>query len=142
MNPFSYIKNEVTVKLQPSRIAGVGVFAIQDIPKGTKLFQPWLGDTGNYFLREEDLKTLPKELYRHIKDLFLYHTDYPKVTDTCITLVRGCHWVYTTPEYFINSNPERCNYDMDTRTTLQDIRIGQELFGNYEPYDRIKKIPI
>ena len=37
MTVFEYIKNHVNVKLAPSNISGVGVFALRDIKKGEEL---------------------------------------------------------------------------------------------------------
>lgn len=142
MNAKGYIHKNVLVKLQPSRISGVGVFAIQNIPKGTKLFLPWEGKTGHYKLTEKEMLEFPKEVYKHIKDLFLYPADFPANTNTYVYLTYGCHWIYTTPQYFINSDIPNSNFDNDTATTTKDISVGQELVGNYKCYERAKKLPI
>ena len=62
MTPFEYISTKVFVKIKPSKIQGVGVFAIKDIPEGIHLFELWTGDTETYPISEEDLQSLPKEL--------------------------------------------------------------------------------
>lgn len=139
MTPFSYIANKVFVKLKPSKISGVGVFAIRDIPTSTFLFEEWQGETGCYPIKEEELKTLPPELYSHIKDIFLYSPDFPSDTDTYVTLTKGCHWIYTSPYYFVNSGFTKANMDKDTLLSTRNIREGEELLSNYGRYERFPK---
>jgi hypothetical protein len=139
VDAFSYIKEKVFVKLGVSYVHGVGVFALRDIEPNTNLFEPWTGDTGRYNIQERDLDTLPKPLYTHIKDIFLYNPDFPKDTSTFITLVKGCHWIYTTPYYYINSGGEKSNVDKDTFKSTKFIREGEELLSNYGRYERLKR---
>ena len=139
MDAISYIKNHVFVKLKPSKLQGVGVFALRDIPKDTYIFQEWLGETNRYPIQESELEQLPKELYLHIKDIFLYSPDFPKDTNTYITLTNGCHWVYTTPYYFVNSGGDKSNIDKDTLKTTRDIKRGEEILSNYGRYERLQK---
>lgn len=139
MDAFDYILNHVFVKLKPSKIQGVGVFALRDIPKDTYLFHLWEGDSGMYSVEESKLQTLPKELYSHIKDIFLYSPDFPLDTDTYIQLTKGCHWIYTTPYYFVNSDTKNFNIDKDTFKVTRDIKEGEEILSNYGRYERLHK---
>ena len=139
MDPFSYIFNKVFVKLKPSKLQGIGVFALRDIPEGTNIFEKWAGSTGSYSIPERLLETLPTELYTHIKDIFLYSPDFPKDTDTYITLTNGCHWVYTTPYYFVNSSTLEYNIDKETQLTIRAIKAGEEILSNYGRYERLSK---
>ena len=139
MNAFSYIKNNVYVKLKPSKLQGIGVFALRDIPQGVLIFEKWAGDTGSYSVPEKDLEQLPRELYKHIKDIFLYSPNFPIDTNTYITLTKGCHWVYTTPYYFVNSSTVSPNLDKDTQLTLRPIKKGEEILSNYGRYERALK---
>jgi len=139
VNAFNYILNYVFVKLKPSKIQGVGVFALRDIPKNTYLFQSWNDDSGYYSIEESKLQTLPKELYSHIKDIFLYSPEFPKDTNTYIQLTKGCHWIYTTPYYFVNSDIKNYNIDKDTFKTTRDIKVGEEILSNYGRYERLDK---
>ena len=139
MDSYSYILNHIFVKLKPSKIDGVGVFAIRDIPKNTFLFETWKGDSGYYPIKEEKLKELPKDLYTHIKDIFLYSPDFPNDTDTYIQLTNGCHWIYTTPYYFVNSDIDNFNIDKNTFETTRDIKRGEEILSNYGRYERLHK---
>ena len=139
MDVFDYILNHIFVKLKPSKIQGVGVFALRDIPKDTYLFDIWEGDSGYYPIEESKLQTLPKELYSHIKDIFLYSPDFPNDTNTYIQLTKGCHWIYTTPYYFVNSDIKNYNIDKDTFKTIRDIKEGEEILSNYGRYERLDK---
>jgi len=138
VNAFSYIQNHVFVKLKPSKLQGIGVFAIRNIPKGTYIFERWTGNTGSFPIQERQLRSLPKELYTHIKDIFLYAPDFPLNTDTFVDLTNGCHWIYTTPYYFVNSGLDRANIDKDSLTSLRDIKAGEEILSNYGRYERFK----
>lgn len=139
MDAYSYILNHVFTKLKPSKLQGIGVFAVRDIPVNTPIFSKWEGDTGDYPIQESKLNTLPKELYLHIKDIFLYSSDFPKDTNTYITLTKGCHWVYTTPYYFVNSGGEKANIDKDSQRALRGIKAGEEILSNYGRYERLLK---
>jgi len=139
LDAIGYIESKVFVKVQPSKISGVGVFAIRDIPAHTPLFEPWQGKTGTYPIPEVRLEKLPSLLYRHIKDVFLYGPDFPKNTDTFVTLINGCHWIYTTPYYFINSGFKAANIDKDTKMSIRNIHAGQEILSNYGRYERFTK---
>lgn len=137
MDVYTYIKNHVFVKLKPSKVQGVGVFAIRDIPKNTFIFEKWAGKTGPFSIKESELQKLPKELYLHIKDIFLYSPNFPIDTDTYITLTNGCHWIYTTPYYFVNSGGDNFNIDKNTLKTTRDIKQGEEILSNYGRYERL-----
>jgi hypothetical protein len=139
MTPFEYISTKVFVKIKPSKIQGVGVFAIKDIPEGIHPFEVWTGDTETYPISEEDLQSLPKELYTHIKDIFLYGPEFPSDTNTYVKLTHGCHWIYTTPYYFVNSDLNNFNIDKNTLQSNRIIRKGEEILSNYGRYERFSK---
>lgn len=139
MTPLEYISTKIFVRLKPSRIQGIGVFAIKDIPFQTNPFEVWNGDTGLYPILESELLLLPNELYTHIKDIFLYGPDFPSDNRTYVKLTKGCHWIYTTPYYFINSGLNNSNIDKDTFLTNRIIYKGEELLSNYGRYERFNK---
>ena len=139
MSPYQYVLQKVFVKLKPSSYDGVGVFALKDIPKNTSLFEPWEGETGIYELTEKEINSLPKKLKEHIRDIFLYHPDFPNNSGTLIELTKGCHWIYTTPYYFVNSGGKDANLDKDTLLTLRDIKAREEILSNYGRYERMSK---
>lgn len=139
MTPFSYIENKVYTQIRPSKIQGVGVFAMKDIPKGVDPFEPWEGESGRYPVTEKMLASLDRAVYKHVKDIFLYNPDFPSNTDTYVTLTKGCHWIYTTPYYFVNSSESKYNIDKDTFRVTRDIKAGEELLSNYGRYERLDK---
>lgn len=139
MSPFEYISNHVYTKLKPSRVSGVGIFSLREIPENVHPFEPWTGDTGYHAVKEEDLLTLPKELYSHIKDVFLYSPDFPKDTDTYVYLVNGLHWIHQNPYYFVNYGGIKSNIDKTTLLTTRTIRSGEELLSDYCRYERNEK---
>ena len=139
MSPFEYIQEKVFIKLKPSSYNGIGVYALKDIPEGTFIFEPWKGETGTYQITEQQLDLLPSELKEHIKDIFLFHPDYPSNTNTPIELRNNCHWIYTTPYYFVNSGfIDGYNLDKETFCTIRNIKAGEEILSNYERYEKTK----
>lgn len=144
MDAIGYIKNHVFVKLKPSRIAGVGVFAIKEIPVNTHIFKIWEGETGIYPISQDEINSLEYDLQVHIRDLFQYSTDFPIDTNLYVRLINGFHWVYTNPYLFLNSglNQNKSNIDKDTGKSIRHIKCGEELLSNYGRNDRfdLKKI--
>jgi hypothetical protein len=144
MSPFSYIKNNVFVKLKPSRIAGVGVFAVKDIPADTLIFSEWEGETGVYPISQNEIDSLEYELRIHIRDLFQYSNNFPTDTNLYVRLINGFHWIYTNPYLFVNSglNEKKSNMDKDTCKSTRLIKCGEELLSNYGRNDRfdLKKL--
>jgi hypothetical protein len=113
---------EVYTRLKPSKIHGVGVFAIKNIPKGTRLFADDLGEM--VWVEEAKIKRLPKELRR------LYEDFSPQPSGRF-----GCprNFNRLTMSWYLNesANPNvGCvgNYDFGT---LRDIKAGEELTLNY-----------
>ena len=139
MDAYGYILNKVFIKLKPSRIAGIGAFALKDIPINTKLFEPWTGSTGTYSITEDQMLSFPKELYKHIKEVFTFGPDFPTKSDTFVYLINGCHWIYTTPYYFVNSGGDKFNMDKDSLTSTSFIKQGSEILSNYGRYERTNR---
>ena len=139
MNAFSYVKDYVFVKLKPSKIAGVGVFAIRDIPSDTFLFKEWEYETGFYPISQLELDELDSELKTHILDMFEYTDEFPKDTNIYVKLTNGCHWIHTNPYYFINSGyyEQKSNVDRDTMKSIRFIKKGEELLSNYKRYEKV-----
>lgn len=137
MDAYSYIKNHVFVKLKPSKYSGIGVFSIRDVPSNTFLFKKWEGETGLYPISQSQLNSLPRELKLHILDIFMYSSDFPDDTNVYVVLTNGCHWVYTTPYFFVNSDIDKANIDKDTHKTLKKILSNREIVSNYRKCERI-----
>jgi hypothetical protein len=138
MEAFGYIKNYVFVKLKPSRIAGVGVFAIKEIPSDTFIFKVWDGESGVYPISQNEIDTLEYDLQVHIRDLFQYSTEFPSDTNLYVRLLNGFHWIYTNPYLFVNSGlyENKSNIDKDTGKSTRFIKCGEEVLSNYGRNDR------
>ena len=145
MSPFEYLQNHVVSIIKPSRISGVGFFAIRDIEEGESVFEPWFGETGVYSITHNELFKLPEELQRYIYETFtnkFYYTDvngkevsvideYGKIL---FPLQRGNHWVFIFQKLFINSGLHKFNVDTNGKVNpiaTKKIKKGEELLGNY-----------
>jgi SET domain-containing protein len=121
------LSNNTYVMLQPSAIAGIGVFAIKDIPKGCRnMFGPpdneedWIAVSkkevaalseniqflvGNYCLYDDEQYFIPATGFKKIDvSLFLNHADEPNIVS-------------------VN--------DGDYFEAIRDIKTGEELFIDY-----------
>ncbi len=141
MNAFEYISTKLFIKLKPSNLSGVGVFAIKDIPKGIQIFEPWAGETDYYGISQDQLETLDKDIKDHILDLFLFSDEFPNDTNIYVKLTKGCHWIYLNPYHFVNSGfyENRFNIDKSNMTSLRNIKKGEELLSNYQRHEKLTK---
>ena len=110
----------VKTKLGPSKVHGVGVFALRDIPKGQKLY------TEMY----PRIFTLP---YKEFDNLFPEVREYlierwPQVQNGSKFM-----WPETRIQAFMNCapEPEMVNYDAINDVVLKDIERGEEIFEDY-----------
>jgi uncharacterized protein len=123
--------NNVCVRLQKSRISGIGVFAIVDIPKGKYVFE---GDKSEICWFTEEELALPS-LPQVIQDLY---------NDFCVIKTEGTQKLYGCPDSFNNmpiswylndsDNPNMaCNKDYDFYS-IRDIKAEEELTAKYDTY--------
>ena len=105
----------------------------------TLLFNLWEGETGFYPISQQQLEMLDEELRSHIRDLFLFSSDFPVDTNIYVKLTNGCHWIYTNPYYFVNSGyyEKKSNVDKDTMMSIRDIKKGEEILSNYQRYEKM-----
>jgi len=145
MDVIEYISKYVVSILKPSRISGVGFFAIRDIKKGEPIFQPWYGNSGIYSITLEELFTLPEELQKNIYETFdnkIYYVNRDGIDQKVekeygklfFPLEKGFHWIYIWPKMFINSGMDKSNVDTNNYIipiASRDIKKGEELLANY-----------
>lgn len=145
MEVLEYLSDKVLGILKPSRLGGVGFFAVRDIQIGEVIFQPWLGDSGIYSISLDDLKHLPTPLSKSIYETFhnkLYYTDkegneqlVPKEYGKLFfPLEKGYHWIYIWPKMFLNSGLSQGNVNSNDYTlpiVTKFIKEGEEILGNY-----------
>ena len=115
------LNQRIKVRIAPSPIHGVGVFAIRDILKGEKLH------TGQLPI----VYSLP---YNHFNKLF------PEVRDILLErwprIVVGAKFAY--PDLNIQAymnHSEDANYDNRTDLALRDIKKGEEILEDYRNID-------
>lgn len=111
------INSIVKIKIAPSDIHGVGVFAIYDIPKLTKLYadsypQAYKINYGRF-----------SELFKEIRELIVGR--WPRVT-----LSEPFLWPDSFYQGYIN-HYDFPNYDPITDLTLKDIKAGEEITEDY-----------
>lgn len=145
MTPLDYLETKVSCILKPSRIGGVGFFAIRDIEPGEIMFEPWLGDSGIYSITQDELFTLPPLLEKNIYETFNNKISYIDKAGTEISipkqygklffpLEKGCHWIYVWPKMFMNSGLKNGNVNSNDHTlpiVTKKIKEGDEILGNY-----------
>jgi SET domain-containing protein len=113
-----------------SKVHGIGVVAIRDIPKGVNPLPVLIPQTLIH-LTEEDLKTLPKEVVDRMKQVFIRGN---KVYSVCASGLNGLGVI----GYINHSKKPNIALNMKAFIggyipwiTLKDIKKGEELFWDY-----------
>ncbi len=117
-------------RIQPSKIHGIGVFAIRDIPKNTNPFkgferQKWAEININ------KLKNVDKNVLKMIDDFYVIEKD--GTVEVNETGLNGMNISYL-PNTSSNPNAKRINGGHDT-ITLKKIKKGEEITVDYGTYD-------
>lgn len=116
-NQVQQLNSIVLVRIAPSKIAGVGVFAIRDLKKGTKLYAdniPRVFDLsyGNF-----------SKLWPEVKQILL--EQFPNI-------VNGSAFVWPTTRYMAYMNhSENYNYIAEDDELIKDVKAGEEITENY-----------
>jgi len=139
LTPYEYIKNHVNVKLAPSKIHGVGVFALKHISFGDDLFVEWKGKSGMYHITQSELDSLDSNVKFHLLEMCTFE----KINEEYhlfFYLNENCHWIFKTPLHWVNSCSfnESPNVDKDKMKANRNIRMGEELFTKYGKYEKFK----
>lgn len=116
----------IKIKIAPSNIHGVGVFAMQDIKKGEKLYTDMIPH--QFDLPFSKFGKLRKE----IVDILLGH--FPLI-------VEGSHFLYPVTKFsaYLNHS-DTPNYDAVNDVALTDIKKDEEVTEDYRliaNYDKI-----
>mgnify|MGYP000995234885 CR=1 FL=1 len=119
-----YAEQHTWVRLAPSAIHGVGVFAIRPIPAFCDPFP----DCQNLFHRIplECLPHLPEPVQKMMLDYLYNDEEYVWVPDLTLNQLNI--------SFFLNSSEHpNCEHHENGRiTTLRDIEVGEELTHYYE----------
>ncbi len=109
--------SDVYTRLKPSGIHGVGVFAIRNIPKGTKLFD---ANEEITWIEEKQVAHLPQSLRKLYEDFCIIRDGF-----------YGCpnNFNNLTMAWYLNDSPNPNvtvdeNYDM---WTIRNVAEGEEL---------------
>jgi SET domain-containing protein len=124
-----HFKNDVYCRLKPSKISGVGVFAIRKIPAGIDPFRE--EKEQDYIpISEKELKGIQPNVLRLIKDLFVLREGKYWIPE------RGANTLPIT--HFLNhsKNPNlTIDKDGTVITTKRKINEGEELTIDYRTFD-------
>ena len=125
-NAIILLNDIVKVRLAPSPIHGVGVFALRDIPKKQKLYLDAIPHAFDVPYKEF------KKLEPEVRDILLGH--WPQV-------VNGSHFLYpvTKMTAFLNHSFYP-NYDAKNDLTLRRIKKGEEVVEDYRQIENYKEV--
>lgn len=120
------LNKTVWATLKPSKIHGIGVFAVRDIPNGTEITDNTIETnevTTFYHTTEEDFKNILPEIQEIILDRMLYKKDqFIFVTNPNAEVIL---------QSFMNHSTEP---NTDGKIALRDIKKGEELTEDYTSY--------
>ncbi len=117
-------------RLKPSKIGGVGVFAIRNIPENTNPFYG-IKETKWHKFNISELKDFDKEILELINDFFVIEED-----ETVLIPEFGLNGMDIS--FFLNhsKNPNLKTIDEGFNfITLREIKKGEELLVSYGTYD-------
>lgn len=126
MNTDEILNNTIWATIKPSKIHGIGVFAIRDIPIGTQLTTNTLETEHiDLFLpiTEDQFKKIIPEIQEIILDRMLYEKDQFNfvINPNAEILLQS----------FMNHGD---NPNTNGRVALRDIKKGEELTEDFRPY--------
>jgi len=121
-----FLNDVVKIKLAPSSIEGIGVFAMRDLKKGEKLYTDMIPNALD--IPYSKFKLLRPE----IRELILGH--WPNI-------INGSHFLYpvTKMNAFMNHSDDP-NYDGKTDLLIKDVKAGEEITENYKVIKNWDKI--
>ena len=113
-----------------SKVQGVGVIAIRDIPKGTNPL-PITTPEKLINLTEEDLKTLPKEVVNRVKELFIRNNEIYSVSSLGLNGLGIIGYMNHSKDPNTALNIRAYTSGYIPWVTIRDIKKGEELFWDY-----------
>lgn len=132
-----HLKNDIYCRIGISKVHGVGILAIKDIPKDTNPFKNLSNEKEKSIeLNDNELKNVDIETKKIVNDFFGSKQDGQNVYDV---LYAGPNYINIS--YYLNhsDNPnldivEKGGAYVDFKTN-RDIKKGEELFINYSDYE-------
>lgn len=116
----------VKTRLAPSKIHGVGVHALRDIPKGQKLYTDMMTKLYNLPYKEFN------NLFPTVRKLLL--EQWPQI-------INGSAFAYPNArlQAYMNHSDDP-NYDAVNDVTLRDIKSGEEITEDYRKIEGCGKL--
>lgn len=116
----------VKIKLAPSFIDGIGVFALRNLKKGEKIYADAIPNAFDIPYKKF------KDLRPDVREIILSH--WPNV-------INGAHFLYpvTKMTAFINHSDDP-NYDQVKDEMIKSVNIGEEITVDYKLYPNYKKL--
>jgi len=121
-------------RLMPSKIDGIGIFAIRDMPKGKN---PFLGIKNSRYhkFKMQELKKLDKEIFKMIEDFFVMEKDGTvNITENALNGMDISFFLNhsNSPNLKIYDDGKNDSYCFKT---TRKVGKGEELTIAYEDYD-------
>jgi SET domain-containing protein len=129
----NYLKNTYC-RLMPSKLEGVGVFAVRDIPKGKN---PFLGIKNNNWIKFEtkELKRIDKEVFKMVDDFFVIEKDGAVyIPETGLNGIDVSFFVNNSKNPNLKIIEDGKNEALNFKT-IRKIKKGEELTVSYSTYD-------
>jgi hypothetical protein len=122
----NFLNSAIKVKIAPSKIHGVGVFAIKDIPKGTKLFATMVPTV--FHIPYGSINKLFPEIREQILER------WPNIING-----QSFAWPDTNIQAFMN-HADDYNYDTILDLTTKEVKEGEEITEDYRDIKNYEKI--
>jgi len=120
-----HLKNNIYCRLKPSKIHGVGVFAIRNIPKNTNPFKEF-GRNVQVLIPKSELNGIDENIKKLLSDFMVNSEDKQMIL---LSSTFQSHY-----KYYLNTgiNPNVTYLTNNTYKTVKDVNVGEELIMNYE----------
>ena len=113
-----------------SKVHGVGVFAVRDIPKGVNPL-PAIAPEQTISITEKDLEELPKEVISKIKDIFISVNGVYQIYSLGLNGMGVRFHINHSKNPNVAVNEEAFISGYNPFITLKYIKKGEELFWDY-----------
>jgi hypothetical protein len=125
-------------RLQPSRIHGIGVFAVRDIPKGKNPFNTITkyANFGYVRITEDELDALPSKLSETIRALFIPTGGVMHIPNHGLNVIRLNSYLNHSAKPNMRT---RDGYDF---VAVRKILVGEELTVDYRTYGAEKLVSV
>jgi len=122
------LKENTYCRIMPSKIHGVGVFAIKNIPKGTWIFKSCRA-TRYYKFYKKELKKLPEKVRQYVLDMFPCEGDYYFVPRFGLNNIDISYFTNYSQRPNLGIKKDKSDF-----YALRDIKVGEELTSNYKDF--------